>query len=77
MIIYQFRFPNFFHYRTIGVNKDQPSSAVQPEVSASISKDRNIEAPVVKGSEIHHLAPRDKTQIMHFPSLKRKALDEV
>nr|VDD39915.1 unnamed protein product [Brassica oleracea] len=62
--------------RTIGVNKDQPSSAVQPEVSASISKDRNIEAPVVKGSEIHHLAPRDKTQIMHFPSLKRKALDE-
>ncbi|KAF3490259.1 hypothetical protein F2Q69_00056974 [Brassica cretica] len=62
--------------RTIGVNKDQPSFAVQPEVSASISKERNIEAPVVKGSEIHHLAPRDKTQIMHFPSLKRKALDE-
>ncbi|XP_013594172.1 PREDICTED: uncharacterized protein At4g18490-like isoform X2 [Brassica oleracea var. oleracea] len=62
--------------RTIGVNKDQPSFAVQPEVSASISKEINIEAPVVKGSEIHHLAPRDKTQIMHFPSLKRKALDE-
>ncbi|KAL0659338.1 hypothetical protein Bca4012_079923 [Brassica carinata] len=62
--------------RTIGVNKDQPSFAVQPEVSASISKERNIEAPVVKGSEIHHLASRDKTQIMHFPSLKRKALDE-
>ncbi|CAH8276155.1 unnamed protein product [Arabidopsis lyrata] len=63
--------------RAIGVNKDQPSSAVQPELSSSISKERNTEAPVKKSSEIHHLAPRDKTQILHCPSsLKRKALDE-
>ncbi|KAG7547028.1 hypothetical protein ISN44_As12g023150 [Arabidopsis suecica] len=63
--------------RTIGGNKDQPSSAVQPEVSSSISKERNTEAPVKKSSEVHHLAPRDKIQIQHCPSsLKRKALDE-
>jgi hypothetical protein len=63
--------------RTIGGNKDQPSSAVQPEFSSSISKERNTEAPVKKSSEIHHLAPRDKTQTLHCPSsLKRKALDE-
>ncbi|CAL9225946.1 unnamed protein product [Arabidopsis halleri] len=63
--------------RTIGVNKDQPSSAVQPELSSSISKERNTEAPVKKSSEIHHLVPRDKIQIQHCPSsLKRKALDE-
>ncbi|CAE6189053.1 unnamed protein product [Arabidopsis arenosa] len=63
--------------RAIGVNIDQPSSAVQPELSSSISKERKTEAPVKKSSEIHHLAPRDKTQILHCPSsLKRKALDE-
>ncbi|KAL1222915.1 hypothetical protein V5N11_013386 [Cardamine amara subsp. amara] len=63
--------------RAIGVNKDQPSSAVQPEVSSYISKKRNTEAAVKKSSEIHHLAPRDKTQILQCPSsLKRKALDE-
>jgi hypothetical protein len=51
---------------------------VQPEFSSSISKERNTEAPVKKSSEIHHLAPRDKTQTLHCPSsLKRKALDEV
>ncbi|CAG7886972.1 unnamed protein product [Brassica rapa] len=64
-------------YRTIGGKKDQHSSALQPEVRSSISKDRNTEAPVKKISEIHHLAPREKTQILHCPpSLKRKALDE-
>lgn len=51
---------------------------MQPEDSSSISKERNTEAPVKKSSEIHHLTPRDKTQILHCPSsLKRKALDEV
>lgn len=65
-------------YRTIGGKKDQHSSALQPEARSSISKDRNTEAPVKKISEIHHLAPREKTQILHCPpSLKRKALDEV
>ncbi|XP_010439844.1 PREDICTED: uncharacterized protein At4g18490-like isoform X2 [Camelina sativa] len=64
--------------RTIGVNKDQPSSAVQPEVSSSISKERKTEAPVKKSSEVHHLAPRDKTQILHCPSsLKRKADEDA
>ncbi|XP_009131866.1 uncharacterized protein At4g18490 isoform X2 [Brassica rapa] len=64
-------------YRTIGGKKDQHSSALQPEARSSISKDRNTEAPVKKISEIHHLAPREKTQILHCPpSLKRKALDE-
>ncbi|VVB12578.1 unnamed protein product [Arabis nemorensis] len=64
--------------RTIGVYKDQPSSAVQPEVSSSINKEKNTETQVKKSSEIHHLAPRDKTQILQCPtSLKRKALDEV
>ncbi|XP_024005623.1 uncharacterized protein At4g18490 isoform X3 [Eutrema salsugineum] len=63
--------------RTIGVNKDQPSSAVQPEVSSSISKERNTEAPVKKSSEIHHFVPKDKKQTLQCPSsLKRKALDE-
>lgn len=65
-------------YRTIGGKKDQHSSALQPEARSSISKDRNTEAPVNKISEIHHLAPRDKTQILHCPpSLKRKALNQV
>ncbi|XP_048601443.1 uncharacterized protein At4g18490 isoform X2 [Brassica napus] len=64
-------------YRTIGGKKDQHSSALQPEARSSISKDRNTEAPVNKISEIHHLAPRDKTQILHCPpSLKRKALNQ-
>ncbi|EOA15459.1 hypothetical protein CARUB_v10004153mg [Capsella rubella] len=62
--------------RTIGVNKDQPSSGVQPEVSSSLPKEKHTEAPVKKISEIHHLVPRDKVQILHCPSsLKRKALD--
>ncbi|XP_010496234.1 PREDICTED: uncharacterized protein At4g18490-like [Camelina sativa] len=64
--------------RTIGVNKDQPSSAVQPEVSSSISKEINTEAPVKKSSEIQQLAPREKTQILHCPSsLKRKADEDA
>ncbi|CAH8390005.1 unnamed protein product [Eruca vesicaria subsp. sativa] len=63
--------------RTTGVTKDQLSSLVQPVMNSSISKERNAEAPVKKGSETHHLAPRDKTQLLHCPSsLKRKALDE-
>ncbi|CAH8345360.1 unnamed protein product [Eruca vesicaria subsp. sativa] len=63
--------------RNVGGNKDQSSSAVQPEVRSSISTDRNTEAPVKKISEIHQLAPRDKTQTLHLPpSLKRKALNE-
>ncbi|KAL0873868.1 hypothetical protein Bca101_023573 [Brassica carinata] len=64
-------------YKNIGGNKDQPSSAVQPKVRSSISKDINTEAPVKKISEIHLLAPRDKPQILHCPPLKRKAVDEV
>ncbi|KAJ0236863.1 hypothetical protein HA466_0255470 [Hirschfeldia incana] len=64
-------------YKNIGGNKDQPSSAVQPEVRSAISKDINTEASVKKISEIHHLAPRDKPQTLHCPpSLKRKALVE-
>ncbi|XP_010434524.1 PREDICTED: uncharacterized protein At4g18490-like isoform X2 [Camelina sativa] len=64
--------------RTIGVNKDQTSSAVQPEVGSSINKERITEAPVEKSSEIQHLAPRDKTQILHCPSsLKRKADEDA
>ncbi|KAG2260971.1 hypothetical protein Bca52824_068050 [Brassica carinata] len=63
--------------RTIGVTKDQSSSLVQPVVSSTISKERNTEASVKKGSETHHLARRDKTQLLDYPSsLKRKALDE-
>ncbi|XP_018478515.1 uncharacterized protein At4g18490 isoform X2 [Raphanus sativus] len=63
--------------RTIGVTKDQSSSLVQPVVNSTISKERNTEASVKKGSESHHLAPRDKTQLLDYPSsLKRKALDE-
>ncbi|XP_048638347.1 uncharacterized protein At4g18490 isoform X2 [Brassica napus] len=64
-------------YRTIGGKKDQHGSALQPEARSSISKDRNTEEPVNKISEIYHLAPRDKTQILHCPpSLKRKALNQ-
>ncbi|KAF8097423.1 hypothetical protein N665_0289s0012 [Sinapis alba] len=64
-------------YKNIGGSKDQPSSAVQPEVRSSISKNTNTDVPVKKISEIQHLAPRDKPQILHCPpSLKRKALDE-
>lgn len=69
---------HFLQYRNIGGNKVQPISAVQPEVRSSTSNNKNTEAPVKKISEIHHLAPRNKTQILHCPpSLKRKALDEV
>ncbi|CAN8325145.1 unnamed protein product [Cochlearia groenlandica] len=76
-IIRQYKFPNLLQCRATGVNKDQPSSVTQPEVISSISKERETKAPVTKGSEIHHLAPRDNTQILHCPSsLKRKALDE-
>ncbi|KAL0687655.1 hypothetical protein Bca4012_087332 [Brassica carinata] len=68
---------HFLQYRNIGGNKVQPISAVQPEVRSSTSNNKNTEAPVKKISEIHHLAPRNKTQILHCPpSLKRKALDE-
>nr|VDD48829.1 unnamed protein product [Brassica oleracea] len=68
---------HFLQYMNIGGNKVQPISAVQPEVRSSISNNKNTEAPVKKISEIHHLAPRNKTQILHCPpSLKRKALDE-
>ncbi|KAJ0263651.1 Uncharacterized protein HA466_0039570 [Hirschfeldia incana] len=63
--------------RNTGVTKDQPSSLLQPVVNSTISKERNTDASVKKGSESHHLAPRDKTQLLNYPSsLKRKALDE-
>ncbi|CAG7883832.1 unnamed protein product [Brassica rapa] len=63
--------------RTIGVTKDQSSSFVQPVVNSTTGKERNTEASVKRGSETHHLAPRDKTQLLDYPSsLKRKALDE-
>ncbi|CAH2078638.1 unnamed protein product [Thlaspi arvense] len=63
--------------RTTGASKDQPSSAVQPQISSVISKEINTEPPVKKGSVIHHLAPRDRTQLLHCPSsLKRKAVDQ-
>ncbi|KAL0890107.1 hypothetical protein Bca101_014090 [Brassica carinata] len=63
--------------RTIGVTKDQSSSLVQPLVNSTISKERGTEATVKKGSETPRLAPRDKTQLLDYPSsLKRKALDE-
>ncbi|KAH0935200.1 hypothetical protein HID58_012317 [Brassica napus] len=76
-IVYQFRFPDFFNCRTIGVTKDQSSSFVQPVVNSTTGKERNTEASVKRGSETHHLAPRDKTQLLDYPSsLKRKALDE-
>ncbi|KAG5406726.1 hypothetical protein IGI04_012845, partial [Brassica rapa subsp. trilocularis] len=63
--------------RTIGVTKDQSSSFVQPVVNSTTGKERNTEASVKRGSETHHLAPRDKTQLLDYPSsLKRKALEE-
>ncbi|KAF3591539.1 hypothetical protein DY000_02026845 [Brassica cretica] len=63
--------------RTIGVTKNQSTSFVQPVVNSTTNKERNTEASVKKGSETHHLAPRDKTQLLDYPSsLKRKALDE-
>ncbi|KAF8107568.1 hypothetical protein N665_0119s0033 [Sinapis alba] len=63
--------------RTIGVTKDQYSSLLQPVVNSTISKERNTDASARKGSATHYLAPRDKTQLLDYPSsLKRKALDE-
>ncbi|KAJ4912596.1 Uncharacterized protein Rs2_07217 [Raphanus sativus] len=53
----------------IGANKDQPSSAVQPQVNPSTSYERNTEAPIRKSSEIHHLAPRDKTQVLQYRNI--------
>ncbi|XP_018445151.1 uncharacterized protein At4g18490 isoform X2 [Raphanus sativus] len=55
--------------RAIGVNKDKPNSAVQPQVNPSTSTERSTEAPIRKSSEIHHLAPRNKTQVLQYRNI--------